>query len=145
MNAPAPDVSWSLTWEDDATPDEHAELAALFGRCFPRSRTSFTGVRSWSSGQPELRIIGRADAVVVAHLGILRRFLQHDGRAQDAAPAGITAPPPVHGARGARGDVGLVATDPAVQGHGACAPMTRWPSGVRVDDDLIFGDDRIEY
>lgn len=43
------------------------------------------------------------------------------------------------------GDVGLVATDPAVQGHGACAPMTRWPSGVRVDDDLIFGDDRIEY
>ena len=106
MSAPA-DPSWSLTWEDDVTPDEHAALAALFARCFPHSLTPFGGDRSWSSGRPELRILGRDGAAVVAHVGILRRFLQVDGRAQLV------------------GDVGLVATDPSLQGRGTGAESMR--------------------
>ena len=105
VNAPAPDVAWSLTWEDDVMPDEHAALAVLFSRCFPRSRTPFTGFRSWSSGRPELRLVGRDGPRVVAHLGLLRRFLRVDGRAQLV------------------GDVGLVAVDPSVQGRGIGAVL----------------------
>jgi nodulation protein A len=98
-------ISWSETWEDDVTPDEHAALAVLFARCFPYSRTPFTGFRSWSSGRPELRLIGRDGPRIVAHLGILRRFVR-------AGEASLLL-----------GDVGLVAADPSVQGNGVGAEL----------------------
>ncbi|MBN9100293.1 MULTISPECIES: GNAT family N-acetyltransferase [unclassified Pseudonocardia] len=121
VSAPAPDVSWSLTWEDDLTPDEHAALAVLFSRCFPRSRTPFTGFRSWSSGRPELRLVGRDGVRVVAHLGILRRFLQVDGRAQLV------------------GDVGLVAVDPVAQGRGVGGELLRRAAGGLRELEMPFG------
>lgn len=121
MSAPAPDLSWSLTWEDDVTPDEHAALAVLFARCFPRSRTPFTGFRSWSSGRPELRLVGRDGTRVVAHLGILRRFLQVDGRTQLV------------------GDVGLVAVDPAAQGRGVGRVLLARAAGVLRELEMPFG------
>lgn len=121
MSARAPDVSWSLTWEDDVTPDGHAELALLFGRCYPRSRTPFAGGRSWSSGRPELRIVGRDGALVVAHVGILRRFLQVERRPQLV------------------GDVGLVASDPAAQGRGIGAELMRRTAQALRELEMPFG------
>ncbi len=121
MSTPAHDVSWSLTWEDDVTPDEHAALAVLFSRCFPRSRTPFTGFRSWSSGRPELRLVGRDGTRIVAHVGILRRFLQVDGRAQLV------------------GDVGLVAVDPAAQGRGLGGALLGRAAAVLRELGMPFG------
>ena len=121
MSAPAPDVSWALTWEDDVTLDEHAALAVLFSRCYPNSRTPFTGFRSWSSGRPELRIIGRDGPRIVAHAGVLRRFLQADDHGQLV------------------GDVGLVGTDPAVQGSGAGAELMRRVAGALRALEIPFG------
>ncbi len=91
-------AEWTSVWEDDVA--DHAELAALLARAFPRSRTPFGGGRSWSSARPELRVVGRHDGQVVAHTAVVRRFLQVDGRAQLV------------------GDVGLVAVDPERQGTG---------------------------
>jgi nodulation protein A len=96
-------TEWTSVWEDDV--DDHAELAALLGRAFPRSRTPFGDTRSWSSARPERRLVGRQDQQVVAHAAVLRRFLQIDGRAQLV------------------GDVGLVAVDPAQQGTGLGAAL----------------------
>ncbi len=121
MSAPASDVAWALTWEDDVTPDEHAALAVLFSRCYPNSRTPFTGGRSWSSGRPELRLMGRDGRSIVAHLGILRRFLQVEGR-------GLLV-----------GDVGLVATDPALQGRGAGAELMQQTAAVLRGLEMPFG------
>jgi nodulation protein A len=143
VNAPACDVSWSLTWEDDVTPDEHAELAALFSRCFPHSLTPFAGARSWSSGRPEVRLVGRDGADVVAHLGILRRFLQAGGRAGRSSPADATAPVgvarPVAEHAVLVGDVGLVATDPAVQGRGTGAELMRRTAATLRELEMPFG------
>ena len=61
-----------------------------------------TGSRSWISGRPELRVVA-ADAAdrPVAHLAVLRRFLQVDS-----------------GGSVLVGDVGLVGVDPALRGTG---------------------------
>lgn len=127
MSAPAPDVVWSLAWEDDVTPEAHAALAGLLSRCFPR--TPFAD-RSWSSGRPELRLIGRDGARIVAHLGVLRRFLQVDGSAQLV------------------GDVGLVAVDPAAQGRGVGALLLERGAVALHELDVPFGfltcGDRVE-
>ena len=63
------------------TAAEHDELGALLARCFVRSRTPFGPGRSWSSARPELRVVARAGDRPVAHLAVLRRFLQVDGGA----------------------------------------------------------------
>ena len=80
MSARAAEPSWALTWEDDLTADEHAGIATLLAQAFPRSRTGFTGTRSWSSGRPELRLVAWRDGRAVAHLGILRRFNTERGQ-----------------------------------------------------------------
>ncbi len=98
-------LTWATTWEDDLTDDDHAALGALLARCFPRSRTPFGPGRSWSSARPELRLVARVDGEPVAHLAVLRRFLQVGGV---AVPVG---------------DVGLVAVDPGRQGTGAGAAL----------------------
>jgi nodulation protein A len=96
-------TEWESVWEDDV--EDHAELAALLARAFPRSRTPFGGERSWSSARPELRLVGRRACKIVAHTAVLRRFLQIGGRAQLV------------------GDVGLVAVDPTQQGTGLGAAL----------------------
>jgi nodulation protein A len=90
-------LAWAEAWEDDLVDAEHAALGALLAACFPRSRTHFGPGRSWSSARPELRLVAVVDGRPVAHLGVLRRFLQVGGVAQLV------------------GDVGLVAVDPSVQ------------------------------
>jgi nodulation protein A len=104
VNAAA-DLSWAWTWEDDVTAAEHDALGALLARCFVRSRTPFGSGRSWSSARPELRVVARSGDRPVAHLAVLRRFLQVDGRAVLV------------------GDVGLVAVDPALRGGGLGAEL----------------------
>lgn len=100
-------LDWSVTWEDDLVPGDHAALAALLARCFPRSRTSFVHGRSWSSGRPELRLVGRCDGRPMAHLGVLRRFLRVGGQDRFLLV----------------GDVGLVAVDPDARGRGVGAEL----------------------
>ena len=98
-------VAWAQTWEDDLTADDHAALGALLARCFPRSYTPFGPGRSWSSARPELRLVARAAGRPVAHLAVLRRFLQVGAEAVVV------------------GDVGLVAVDPTAQGRGLGAEL----------------------
>lgn len=95
VSAPA---DWSVVWEDDL--DDHAAVAELLARAFPRSFTPFGGQRSFSSARPERRLLARDGARVIAHAGILRRFVQVAGQPQLV------------------GDVGLVAVDPDRQGTG---------------------------
>lgn len=118
-----PDLRWSSIWEDDVLDDEHRALAALFARCFPRSRTAFTGARSWSSGRPELRLVGRLDGRTVAHVGVLRRFLRVPERDVSVLV----------------GDVGLVAVDPDVQGLGVGAQLLARTAATLHDLELPFG------
>lgn len=101
------EFAWSIVWEDDLAPADHAAVASLLVRSFPHSRTPFGSVRSWSSGRPELRLIGRDGERVVAHLGVLRRFLR-------VASSGASL---------LVGDVGLVAVDPDHQGRGLGAAL----------------------
>jgi nodulation protein A len=97
--------SWATAWEDDLVEDDHAALGALLARCFPRSFTPFGPGRSWSSARPELRVVARDAGLPVAHVAVLRRFLQvGDGSV-------------------AVGDVGLVAVDPDRQGTGLGAEL----------------------
>ncbi|MDT7576000.1 MAG: nodulation protein [Pseudonocardiales bacterium] len=103
MNAGSAAVEWTSVWEDDVA--DHEGITALLGRAFPRSRTPFTGARSWSSARPELRLLGLLDGLPVAHVAVLRRFLQIGGHAQLV------------------GDVGLVAVDPGRHGSGLGAEL----------------------
>src|SRR5690349_24043204 len=103
------DVSWARTWEDDLGGDDHAALGALLARCFPRSFTPFGPGRSWSSARPELRLVGSVGGRPVAHVALLRRFLQV-GSGVDDVPVLV-------------GDVGLVAVDPDVRGTGLGAAL----------------------
>lgn len=103
------------------TAAEHDELGALLARCFVRSRTPFGPGRSWSSALPELRVVARSGGRPVAHLAVLRRFLQVDGRAVLA------------------GDVGLVAVDPALQGGGVGAELLAQGRAALDGLELPFG------
>jgi nodulation protein A len=113
------DVEWRSVWEDDV--QDHAELATLLAKAFPRSRTPFGGERSWSSARPELRIVGLRDGQAVAHVGVLRRFLQVDGHAQLV------------------GDVGLVAVAPEQQGTGLGATLLAQTREVLCGVGMPFG------
>jgi nodulation protein A len=95
------DLHWASAWENDLDDGAHTEMAGLLSRAFPRS-SRLDGTRSWSAGRPELRIRGRLDGRLVAHLGVLRRHLCVPDRDTDVLV----------------GDVGLVAVDPELQGHG---------------------------
>ncbi|MGD9526336.1 GNAT family N-acetyltransferase [Pseudonocardia sp.] len=91
---------WAAIWEDDLAAADHDAIGTLLARCFPRSRTPFGPGRSWASGRPEVRLLARCGSRVVAHLGVLRRFLRVDAAARLV------------------GDVGLVGVDPSRQGTG---------------------------
>lgn len=96
-------MTWTVTWENDVLAAEHAALAGMLARAYPRHAELFRGGRSWSGARPEVRIIGSAGDRPIAHLGLLRRFLRVPGS----------------GASVLIGDVGLVAVDPDFQGEGA--------------------------
>jgi nodulation protein A len=83
----------------------------------------FTGARSWSSGRPELRLVGRSDGRAVAHVGVLRRFLRVAERSASVLV----------------GDVGLVAVDPDVQGRGFGAQLLGRTASTLHDLELPFG------
>jgi len=117
----AAEVSWRSSWEDDLQDDDHATLGALLARCFPRSFTPFGPGRSWSSARPELRLVGSVEGRPVAHLAVVRRFLQ----VSDVAVL--------------VGDVGLVAVDPAVQGRALGAALLTRCRAALAELDLPFG------
>ena len=117
----AAEVSWARTWEDDLVDDDHAALGALLARCFPRSFTPFGPGRSWSSARPELRWVGSVDGRPVAHLAVLRRFVQVQDRSQLV------------------GDVGLVAVDPDARGGGLGATLLGRCRSTLDELDLPFG------
>jgi nodulation protein A len=116
-----PGPAWSTHWEDDLTAADHDVLAGLLRRCFPRSRAGFPGTQSWASGRPELRLVARVEGRAVAHVAVLRRFLQLETRAQ-----------PV-------GDVGLVGVDPERQGTGLGADLLARTAAALRELDLPFG------
>jgi nodulation protein A len=108
VSGPA-DVAWSAAWEDDLAPADHDDVGALLARAFGRSAAPFGPGRSWASGRPERRVVARADGpevgAVVAHVGLLRRFVQIGDAAQLV------------------GDVGLVAVHPDRHGTGLGATL----------------------
>jgi len=114
-------LDWATTWEDDLTDDDHAALGALLARCFPRSSTPFSPGRSWSSARPELRIVARSGGTPVAHIAVLRRFLQVEGVAVLV------------------GDVGLVAVDPDEQSGGLGAALLERCRAMLARLELPFG------
>ena len=120
MSATA-DVSWVRTWEDDLDDADHAALGALLARCFPRSFTPFGPGRSWSSARPELRLVGSTGGRPVAHVAVLRRFVQ------------------VGGLSVLVGDVGLVAVDPDAQRSGVGAALLARCRALVDELDLPFG------
>jgi nodulation protein A len=114
-------LSWTGTWEDDVANGEHDALGELLARCFPNAYTRFGPGRSWSSARPELRLVARAADRPVAHLAVLRRFLQIGDVAQLV------------------GDVGLVAVDPDLQGRGLGADLLARCRTMLHGLDLPFG------
>lgn len=115
------ELDWSLSWEDDLSDDEHRSYAEFLRRCYPHSRADFGGARSWSNARPELRLVGHDGDRPVAHLGVLRRFLQV---ASTSIPVG---------------DVGLVAVDPDRRGRGTGAVLLGRAAAVLHDLALPFG------
>src|SRR5687768_16463704 len=109
VSARVPEPTWATAWEDDVTAEEHGRIAALLVQAFPRSRSGFTGARSWSSGRPELRLVAWRGDSPVAHIGFLRRFLRVAAR-----DASVLV-----------GDVGLVAVAPREQGTGLGRELLR--------------------
>ncbi|MCU1445448.1 GNAT family N-acetyltransferase [Cryobacterium sp.] len=96
-----PEIEWTLRWEADLSEHDHAALAALFARYYPRDAATFTGAHSWFGARPEARVIGYHSGRPVAHLGFIRRMLRLEtGESQLVA------------------DVGLVGVDPDYQGNG---------------------------
>jgi nodulation protein A len=116
-----PGPAWSTHWEDDLAAADHEALAGLLRRCFPRSRAGFPGAESWASGRPELRLVARVDGHPVAHVAVLRRFLQLEGGARLV------------------GDVGLVGVDPDRQGTGLGADLLARTATTLRRLDLPFG------
>ncbi|MBI5160320.1 MAG: GNAT family N-acetyltransferase [Micrococcales bacterium] len=93
-------LAWERRFETALTPAELEEITALLQRAFPGHPGGIR--RGWSGERPELRLLGRDRGRLVAHIGILRRFIRV--RATDAAVLAA--------------DVGLVCVDPEQQRGG---------------------------
>jgi nodulation protein A len=100
-------MTWSCRWETALEPTEHHAVAALLARSYASSTATFTGGRSWAGARPELRVLGHQDGELVAHAGVIRRFLH----AADQDTSILV------------GDVGLVAVHPGRQGQGLGAAL----------------------
>jgi nodulation protein A len=93
-----PPPAWDVVWETRLRPEDHAAVHDLLAASY--GPTTFAPGRSWVGARPELRVLGRVGDDVVAHAGIIRRFLR--------SPGGSLLV----------GDVGLVAVHPGRQGTG---------------------------
>ncbi|GAA4906928.1 NodA family N-acyltransferase [Actinomycetospora succinea] len=98
-------MSWSCRWETALERPEHDGIVALLARSY--ASTTFRRGRSWAGARPELRVLGHQGGEVVAHAGLVRRFL----RAPDHDTSVLV------------GDVGLVAVHPGRQGQGLGAAL----------------------
>ncbi|MFC5139941.1 GNAT family N-acetyltransferase [Actinomycetospora rhizophila] len=116
-------VTWSCRWETALEPRDHDAIAALLARSYATSAGAFPRGHSWAGARPELRVLGHQDGEVVAHAGLIRRFL----RAPD------------HDASVLVGDVGLVAVHPGRQGQGLGAALMSSVAGTLDRLGLPFG------
>lgn len=115
-------TAWSTRWETALDAAEHLELSRLLGRSYPATPT-FTGGRSWAGARPELRVLGHQDGGVVAHAGVITRFL----RAPETDAVVLV------------GDVGLVAVCPDRQGEGLGAALLRAVAAALARLEVPFG------
>lgn len=116
------DIEWALRWEADLSGDDHIALSALFARCYPEDRATFTGSRSWMGARPEVRVIGSDQGRPVAHVGFVRRMLRLESGGSQLV-----------------GDVGLVGVDPDYQGGGVGRRLLAETAAHLSDQDLPFG------
>lgn len=88
-------VRWEPRWESDLTTAEHDVLAELLGTVLGAIRAEdaqhFTGGRSWAGQRPEFRLLGYDEDGLVAHIGVLRRFLRVGETDQLVADLGLFA------------------------------------------------------
>ena len=103
-------VRWETVREGHLPIGTHTALAELLRKAFPHAR-SFAGRRSWSAVRPESRVIGWVEDRTVACAGVLRRFVDVEGRDQLVAIVGLVAVHPhEQGAGLGRALMGVVAT-----------------------------------
>jgi nodulation protein A len=95
-------LEWIIRRENDITHVEHRQLAVLLTKSYPLYSETYTGLQSWNSARPELRVIGKLNGEPIAHLGLLRRFISISERDSDQLV----------------GDVGLVCIDPQERKRG---------------------------
>lgn len=89
-------IEWITAWEKDLSPEVHDELAAFLRMTFNGIGTPeaelFAGRRSWAGARPELRVYGRnASGAIVAHIGVLRRYVLIGDVSQLVAEGGLVA------------------------------------------------------
>ncbi|WP_433802223.1 GNAT family N-acetyltransferase [Actinomycetospora sp. CA-084318] len=95
-----PSTQWQLAWETHLGPEDHEVVGGLLACSYAPTTTVFAPGHSWAGARPELRVLGWQRRELVAHAGVIRRFLR--------SPAGPLLV----------GDVGLVAVHPGHQGGG---------------------------
>lgn len=116
-----PVVHWETVREGHLPLESHAGLADLLRAAYPRFTGLFAGNRSWSFIRPELRVTGWSDRRAVAGAGVLRRFVEVDGRDQLVAV------------------VGLVAVRPEFQGNGLGRRLMSVVADALADLEVPFG------
>jgi nodulation protein A len=114
-------LRWAVRWETELTPPDHKHIAELLDAAYSFDNSVLTGTQSWAGARPERRIVARRGDETVAHVGILRRFLQ-------IADASVLV-----------GEVGLVAVHPHSQRRGIGRELLRRLHGVLEDLQVPFG------
>lgn len=117
------ELRWTLAWESETPRERHEGLARALALSFPAYSELYRGARSWAFARPEVRIIGELGDHVVAHLGVLRRFL----RVLDTGASVLV------------GEVGLVMVHPDFRGRGLGRRLLDEATDVLTGFDLPFG------
>jgi nodulation protein A len=94
-------LAWTVVWENELKPGDHGDISALLASAFPGTVRRFSHSRSWVGARPELRVLARGTGGVVAHAGVLRRFLRVADRDQMVGEVGLVAVHPSRQRRGA--------------------------------------------
>lgn len=88
-------TDWEPHWESALTTPDHRAIADLLrdslGGVRAEDAAHFPDARSWAGARPEFRLILRDGDRVVAHIGVLRRFLRVGGRDQLVGDLGLFA------------------------------------------------------
>ena len=118
-------MNWELRWESELAPEEHRAIAGLLRESLGGVRAEdaehFHGRRSWAGARPEFRLVLRDAYGVLAHIGVLRRYLRIGERDQLV------------------GDLGLFAIRPDRQRTGLGSALLTELHGVLLGMDLPFG------